>query len=58
MSDEITILCVFISAFIDAIAILVKDDKAAIVLMLIAIFFMTVAILLCRQSILLYGWDW
>ena len=58
MSDTITLLCVFLSAFIDAIAILVKDDKVAIVLMLIAIFFMTVAILLCRQSILLYGWDW
>ena len=58
MSDTITLLCVFISAFFDAIAILVKDDKVAIVLMLIAIFFMTVAILLCRQSILLYGWDW
>ena len=58
MSDEITLLCVFIGVFFNAIAILVKDDKVAIVLMLIAIFFMTVAILLCRQSILLYGWDW
>ena len=58
MTDEMTLICVFISMCLGAIALVVPNDKAAIVLTLIALFFMTAALLSCRQSIRLYGWDW